>query len=96
VNWEKARPIKDLFEANPTLEKSYEQVKRSLELNPNLAPAHLLKGNLLLRVARPIDAWVEFDEYLRLEPNGAFANETRAVVDKIRKATSTKQGEGKA
>jgi hypothetical protein len=65
-----------------------------LELNPNLAPAHLLKGNLLLRVARPIDALVEFDEYLRLEPNGAFANETRTAVDKIRKATSHQTGRG--
>ena len=94
VNWEKARPLKDLFEAKPNLEKSYEQVKRSLELNPNLAPAHLLKGNLLLRVARPVDALIEFDEYLRLEPNGAFANETRTVVDKIRKATAHQTGRG--
>jgi len=92
VDWEKARQIKDLPEAKPTLEKSYEQVKRSLELNPNLAPAHLLKGNLLLRVARTTDALVEFDEYLRLDPNGTFANETRAVVDKIRKATSRQTG----
>jgi len=92
VSWEKSRQIKDLLEAKPTLEKSYEQVKRSLELNPNLASAHLLKGNLLLRVARATDALVEFDEYLRLEPNGAFANETRAVVEKIRKATSHQTG----
>ena len=58
VNWERARQIKDLVEAKPALEKSYEQVKRSLELNPNLAPAQLLKGNLLLRVARTTDALV--------------------------------------
>ena len=92
VNWERARQIKDLVDAKPALEKSYEQVKRSLELNPNLGPAHLLKGNLLLRVARTTDALVEFDEYLRLEPNGAFATETRALVDKIRKATSHQTG----
>ena len=88
VNWERVRQIKDLVEAKPGLEKSYEEVKRSLELNPNLAPAHLLKGNLLLRVSRPTDALAEFDEYLRLEPNGPLANETRAVADRIRKSTS--------
>jgi Tfp pilus assembly protein PilF len=88
VYWEKARAEKDLAQARPALEKSYEEVKRALVLNPDLAGAHLLKGNLLLRVPRTADALVEFSEYLRLEPNGAFAAETRALVDKIKKATS--------
>jgi len=88
VYWEKARVIKDLAAAKPALEKSYEEVKYALNLNPDLAPAHLLRGNLLLRVGRASDAVTEFDEYLRLEPNGAFANETRALVEKIRKATA--------
>ena len=88
VNWERSRAIKDLSQAKPSLEKAYEEIKRALQLNPNLAAAHLLKGNLLLRVARTTDALVEFDEYLRLEPNGTLANETRALVDKIKKQTS--------
>lgn len=88
VYWEKARVIKDLAEAKPALEKAYEEVKRALTLNPQLAPAHLLKGNLLLRVSRTVDAVAEFDEYLRLEPNGPFAPETRALVERIKTATS--------
>ena len=92
VYWEKARAIKDLAEAKPALEKSYEEVKRALTLNPDLAGAHLLKGNLLLRVARTADALVEFGEYLRLEPNGPFAAETRTLVEKIKKATSQSRG----
>ena len=40
----------------------------------------------MLRVSRTTDALVEFGEYLRLEPNGPFAAETRALVDKIKKA----------
>ena len=83
VYWEKAREIKDLARAKPALEKSYEEVKRALTFNPNLAGAHLLKGNLLLRVGRTTDAVAEFNEYLRLEPNGAFATETRTLVEKI-------------
>jgi tetratricopeptide (TPR) repeat protein len=94
VYWEKARVIKDLAEAKAPLEKAYDEVKHALTLNPNLGAAHLLKGNLLLRVARTSDAVNEFDEYLRLEPNGAFANETRALVEKIRKATSQSHGRG--
>jgi len=88
VYWEKARPVKDLAQAKPSLEKAYEEVKRALSLNPDLAGAHLLKGNLLLRVTRTADALVEFDEYLRLEPNGPLANETRALIEKIKKAIS--------
>jgi len=88
VNWERARATKDLMVAKPSLEKAYEEVKRALVLNPTLAGAHLLKGNLLLRVARTNEALAEFDEYLRLDPSGPLADETRAVVDRIRKATS--------
>jgi Flp pilus assembly protein TadD len=86
VYWEKGRVIKDATAARPEFEKSYQEVKRALTLNPNLSGAHLLKGNLLLRAARSTDALNEFDEYLRLEPNGAFAPETRALVEKIKKA----------
>jgi tetratricopeptide (TPR) repeat protein len=88
VYWEKARVVRDLAQARPSLEKSYEEVKRALSLNPELAGAHLLKGNLLLRVSRTSDALVEFGEYLRLEPNGPFAAETRALMEKIKKATA--------
>jgi tetratricopeptide (TPR) repeat protein len=83
VYWEKSREIKDLAQAKPTLEKSYEEIKRALTLNPDLAGAHLLKGNLLLRVGRTTDAITEFHEYLRLEPNGAYATETRTLIEKI-------------
>jgi tetratricopeptide (TPR) repeat protein len=83
VYWEKARATKDLIQAKPALEKSYDEVKRALALNPDLAGAHLLKGNLLLRVSRTADAVTEFNAYLRLEPNGAFATETRALLEKI-------------
>jgi Flp pilus assembly protein TadD len=71
------------MQAKPVLEKAYEEVKRALALKPDLATAHLLKGNLLLRVSRTTDALAEFGEYLRLEPNGPFATETRALMEKI-------------
>ena len=83
VYWEKARGVTDLAQARPALEKAYEEVKRALALNPDLAGAHLLKGNLLLRVSRTADALVEFGEYLRLEPNGPLAAETRTLMQKI-------------
>jgi tetratricopeptide (TPR) repeat protein len=86
VYWDMASKIKDDKQARPYLEKAYDQVKKALELDPNLAQAHLLKGNLLLRVRRAADAQHEFEEYIRLEPKGAFAEQARATVEKIKKA----------
>lgn len=86
VYWDMASKLKDDTQARPTLEKAYDQVKKALDLNPNLAQAHLLKGNLLLRVRRAADAQHEYEEYLRLEPKGAFAEQARVTVEKIKKA----------
>jgi len=88
VYFEISTKLKDEAQAKPVLEKAYEQVNQSLRLKPELAQAHLVKGNLLLRVRRAADAQHEFEEYLRLEPKGAFADQTRAVVEKIKKALS--------
>jgi Flp pilus assembly protein TadD len=88
IYWVKARAMKELAEAKPTLEKSYDEVKKTLTLNPKLADAYVVKGNLLLRVGRSADALVAFNEYLRLEPHGPLADETRALVEKIKKATA--------
>jgi tetratricopeptide (TPR) repeat protein len=89
--WSMASKIKDDTQARPSLEKAYEQVKKALELNPDFAQAHLLKGNLLLRVRRAADAQHEFEEYLRLEPKGAFAQQTRVTVEKIKKALESEK-----
>jgi tetratricopeptide (TPR) repeat protein len=90
VYWERALSIKDETQARPFLEKSYEQVNQALKWEPNLAAAHLLKGNLLMRVRRAPDALHEFEEYLRIEPKGQFAEQTREVVQKIKTALNIK------
>jgi tetratricopeptide (TPR) repeat protein len=83
--------LKDEAQAKPVLEKAYEQVNQSLRLKPDFAQAHLVKGNLLLRVRRAEDAKREFEEYLRLDPKGPFADQTRAVVEKISKALAAEK-----
>jgi tetratricopeptide (TPR) repeat protein len=86
VYWEKVAGAKDESQWRPSLEKSYQEVNQALQLDENLAAAHLLKGNLLFKVRRAEDALREYDEYLRLDPKGASADQTRALADKIRKA----------
>ena len=89
VYWDTAAQIKDDTQARPILEKAYEEVKKSLELNADFAPAHVVKGNLLLRVRRVQDAQHEFEEYLRLDPKGPFAEQARTTVEKIKKALAS-------
>jgi tetratricopeptide (TPR) repeat protein len=60
-------------------------VGRTLQLKPDFAEAHLLAGNILLKVAQNERALVEYREYLRLAPKGEYADEARTLVEKIQK-----------
>lgn len=62
----------------------------TLRLNPALAEAHLLAGNIFVRAARPENALVEYEEYLRLAPKGEFAPLTRKNVEKLKKVLANK------
>jgi len=60
--------------------------QKAVALKPDLAPAHVLLGNIALRKRDPQGALKEFQEYLRLEPNGPMAEQVRTIVAKIGKA----------
>jgi tetratricopeptide (TPR) repeat protein len=57
---------------------------------PDLAGAHVLLGNILLRGRNPQGALKEYREYLRLEPNGPMAAGVRDTIAKIEKALQGK------
>jgi tetratricopeptide (TPR) repeat protein len=61
-------------------------IGRTLQLKPDFAEAHLLAGNILLRINQPERALAEYQEYLRLEPKGEFAAQARELVQKLSKA----------
>lgn len=69
----------DIVKAGP-------QVGMALQIDPHLANAYLLAGNILLRARQPDNALVEFEEYLRLEPNGEFSAQAARVVRTIKEA----------
>lgn len=74
----------DIVKAGP-------QVGTALRLNPKFAEGHLLAGNILLRARQTENALVEFEEYLRLAPNGSYVEETRQLAQKIRQTLSAKK-----
>lgn len=73
------------------LGKAGRHVAKAIQLKPDLAEAHLLGGNILLRAGKTDDALMEFEEYLRLAPKGEFAAATRELVAKIKKTLAEKK-----
>ena len=80
VYWDKAEIIK----AAP-------HVGRTRQLKSDFADAHLLAGNIFLRLNLLDRAVVEYEEYLRLAPKSEAAEKTRQLVLKIRKALAEKK-----
>jgi tetratricopeptide (TPR) repeat protein len=53
---------------------------------PDLAAAHVLLGNIRLKLRDAPGALHEYQEYLRIEPQGSMAPQVRDMVDKLQKA----------
>jgi tetratricopeptide (TPR) repeat protein len=64
-------------------------IGHTLQLKPDFAEAHLLAGNILLRLNQPQRARLEYEEYLRLAPKGEYAAEARALAQKLQKMSSS-------
>lgn len=71
--------------------KAASPIGHTLQLKPDFAEAHLLAGNILLRVNQPERAASEYEEYLRLAPKGEFAEQARTLVQKIKAKVGQKK-----
>ena len=60
--------------------------RRAVAGMPDLAPAHALLGNVMLRESNAQGALHEYQEYLRLDPNGSMAPGVRQMIEKIQRA----------
>jgi len=73
------------------LAKAGPEVGQAIQIKPDFAEAYVLAGNLFLKARKAESALQMFEEYLRLEPNGQFAAETRELVAKIKRALAEKK-----
>lgn len=64
-------------------------IGRTLQLNPNYPDARLMAGNIFLRVNLRQNALIEYEEYLRLAPNGEFAAQAREIIQRLRQTPRT-------
>ena len=80
IYWEK----KDLINAG-------KQIAFTLQLAPEFADARLLAGNIFVRAHLLENAIVEYEEYLRIDPKGQFAAETRQLVQTLKSMVAKKK-----
>jgi tetratricopeptide (TPR) repeat protein len=61
-------------------------VRKAVSGMPDVASPHVLLGNVMLRENNPQGALSEYQEYLRLDPNGLMAPGVRQMIEKIQKS----------
>lgn len=62
--------------------------EKAEELQPQVPGVHVLMGNILLQKRDNAGALKEFNEYLRLDPQGPMSDPVRAMVSKLQKISS--------
>jgi tetratricopeptide (TPR) repeat protein len=65
--------------------------QKAATLAPNMAPVHVLLGNIALRKQDADGALKEFKEYLRLDPKGPMAGGVEQMIQKIEAAQKSVQ-----
>jgi Tfp pilus assembly protein PilF len=90
-SWQAHLALGRVYWSRGEIGKAGPHVGRTIQLNPTLAEAHLLAGDILLRARKAEDALAEFEEYLRLAPDGQFSERTRLLVQKLRRALLEKK-----
>jgi tetratricopeptide (TPR) repeat protein len=68
-----------------------QQAQKAVTLRPDMAPAHVVLGNIALHKGDNQAALKEFKEYLRLDPKGPMAAGAQQVVNRIEQAANTPQ-----
>jgi len=85
-SWNGYFTLARLYWDRENIAKAAPAIGHTLQLKPDFAPAHLLAGNILLKVNQQQRALAEYQEYLRLEPKGEFSVPARELIEKLNKA----------
>ena len=90
-NWHGHFTLGRLYWDKGEVMKAGPSIGRTLQLKPDFAEAHLLAGNILLRLNQQQRARIEYQEYLRLAPKGEYAAEVRDLVARLQKIAAEKK-----
>lgn len=83
-SWHGHFTLARLYWDQGVIAKAGPAIGRTLQLKPDFAEAHLLAGNILLKIDQRERALAEYQEYLKLEPKGEFAPQARELVQKLK------------
>ena len=83
-SWQGHFALARLYYTKGDLSRAGRQVGLAIQLNDSFPDAHLLAGNILLRVNKREDALEQFQTYLRLAPKGEFAAQARQAIEKLK------------
>jgi tetratricopeptide (TPR) repeat protein len=86
-SWHGYFTLARLYWDQENIAKAAPAIGHTLQLKPDFAEAHLLAGNVLLKVNQQQRALAEYQEYLRLEPKGEFAVQARELIEKLNKVS---------
>ncbi len=90
ASWQGHFSLGRLYWDTGDVPKSGAEIGRTLQLNPEAADAYLLAGNLFLKAGKAQEAFQMFSKYLSLAPKGQYADQTRKVVEKLKKSLAQK------
>jgi tetratricopeptide (TPR) repeat protein len=82
-SWHGQFTLARLYWETGDIKKAGPPLGLTLQLKPDFAEAHLLAGNVLLKVGQQQRALLEYEEYLKLAPKGEFAPQARELVQKL-------------
>jgi tetratricopeptide (TPR) repeat protein len=68
--------------------KAGHRVGRTIQLQPDFAEAHLLGGNVFVKLRMAENAIVEYEEYLRLAPRSSQSKQIRELIEKLKKSSA--------
>ncbi len=71
------------------LEEAESHAQKAAALQPNMAPVHILLGNIAWKKQDAEGALKEYQQYLKLDPTGPMAEGTQAMVNKIQQALNS-------
>ncbi|HEV7474296.1 MAG TPA: tetratricopeptide repeat protein [Pyrinomonadaceae bacterium] len=83
-SWQARFALARLYYRQGDLSKSGKQVALTIQLNDSFPDAHLLAGNIFLKINDRRNALEQFQEYLRLAPKGEFAAQARQAIEKLK------------
>jgi tetratricopeptide (TPR) repeat protein len=76
------------------LQDAESHAQKAVTLKPDIAGAHVLLGDVALRERNPQTALKQYQEYLRLDPQGNMAAGAQHMVDTIQQALQRPQPKG--